>query len=152
MPEVVSFRLFPPVAVGIPLLAGWLVTRAAGDPLDLTKVRIPLGIALVAFFVGWNGWCLWLFGRHRTGLLPGQETRTMLVDGPFRVSRNPLYLGMLALYLGLALLLPTFWGLVLLPAAVLLVEWGAIRPEESFLRDRFGPAYEEYAGRVRRWL
>jgi protein-S-isoprenylcysteine O-methyltransferase Ste14 len=106
----------------------------------------------VLFFVGWNGWALWQFGRHETGLLPGQATRTMIEEGPYRLSRNPLYVGLLALYLGLALLAPTFWGLVLFPAAVLLVLWGAIRPEERFLRERFGAPYDDYTHRVRRWL
>ena len=72
-------------------------------------------------------------------------------SGPI-ISRNPLYVGLLALYLGLALLAPTFWGLVLFPAAVLLVRWGAIRPEERFLRERFGARYDDYTRRVRRWL
>ena len=60
--------------------------------------------------------------------------------------------GLLALYLGLALLAPTFWGLVLFPAAVLLVLWGAIRPEERFLHERFGGSYDDYTRRVRGWL
>ena len=95
---------------------------------------------------------MWLFGRHETGLLPGQATRAMIEDGPFRFSRNPLYLGLLALYLALALLAPSVWALVLFPAAVILVLWGAVRPEERFLRERFGAVYEDYARRVRRWL
>jgi hypothetical protein len=66
------------------LLVGWLATLLWGDPVDLGGWRIPLGWALVLLFVGWNGWSLWLFARHRTGLL--------------------------ALYLGLALLAPTFAG------------------------------------------
>jgi hypothetical protein len=57
-----------------------------------------------------------------------------------------------AFYLGLALLAPTLWGLVLFPAAVLLVVWGAIRPEERFLHERFGAVYDDYTRRVRRWL
>jgi protein-S-isoprenylcysteine O-methyltransferase Ste14 len=93
-----------------------------------------------------------LFGRHQTGLLPGQATNVLIEEGPFRVSRNPLYVGLLALYMGLALLAPTFWGLLLFPAAVLLVLWGAIRPEEQFLHRRFGAEYDDYASRVRRWL
>jgi len=76
----------------------------------------------------------------------------MIEQGPYRLSRNPLYLGLLGLYLGLALLAPTFWGLVLFPAAVLLVLWGAIRPEERFLHERFGAPYDDYTRRVRRWL
>src|SRR3712207_7297714 len=57
-------------------------------------------------FVGWNGWSLWLFHRHETGLLPGQATHMLIEEGPYRLSRNPLYVGLLALYLGLALLAP----------------------------------------------
>jgi protein-S-isoprenylcysteine O-methyltransferase Ste14 len=150
--DPVAFRLWPPVAIGGPLLVGWLVTLVWGDPLDLGGWRVPLGWALALFFLGWNAWSLWLFVRHQTGLLPGQATRTIIQEGPFRVSRNPLYVGLLALYLGLALLAPTLWGLVLFPAAVLLVLWGAIRPEERFLHERFGAPYDDYTRRVRRWL
>jgi protein-S-isoprenylcysteine O-methyltransferase Ste14 len=59
---------------------------------------------------------------------------------------------MLALYLGLVLLAPTFWGLVLFPVAVLLVLWGTIHPQERFLHQQFGAWYDDYARRVRRWL
>ena len=57
----------------MPLLVGWLVTRVGGDPVDLGQWRVALGWALVLFFVGWNGWSLWLFGRHQTGLLPAWD-------------------------------------------------------------------------------
>jgi protein-S-isoprenylcysteine O-methyltransferase Ste14 len=131
---------------------GWLATLAWGDPVALGSWRVPLGWALVLTFVAWNGWSLWLFGRNRTGLLPGQETRAIIAEGPYRVSRNPLYLGLLALDVGLALLAPTVWGLVLVPAAVLLLLWGAILPEEHFLHERFGATYDDYRRRVRRWF
>ena len=150
--HTVSFRLWPPVAVGAPLLAGWMATQAWGDPVDLGGWRIPLGWALLLLFTIWNGWALWLFARHETGLLPGQPTSALIEVGPYRLSRNPLYVGMLVLYLGVALLVPTFWGLALFPVAVLLVHWGAIRPEERFLRKQFGTQYDEYTERVRRWL
>ena len=150
--DTVAFRLWPPVAIGAPLLVGWLATLLSGDPVDLGEWRVALGWALLLFFVGWNGWALWLFRRHETGLLPGQATQAMIEEGPYRLSRNPLYVGLLALYLGLALLAPTFWGLVLFPVAVLLLLWGAIRPEERFLHERFGAAYDDYTRRVRRWL
>jgi protein-S-isoprenylcysteine O-methyltransferase Ste14 len=149
---VVAFRLWPPVAIGAPLLAGLLATSLWGDPVHLGGWRVPLGWALIVAFVGWNGWSLWLFARHRTGLLPGQSTDALIAEGPYRLSRNPLYVGLLALYLGLALLAPTLWGLLLLPAALVLLRWGAVVPEERFLHERFGAAYDDYARRVRRWL
>jgi protein-S-isoprenylcysteine O-methyltransferase Ste14 len=150
--EAVAFRLWPPVAVGAPLFVGWLGTWRWDDPVGLGVWRVPVGWALVLLFMGWNGWSLWLFRRHETGLLPGQATHSMIEEGPYRLSRNPLYVGMLALYLGLALLAPTVWGLVLFPAAFLLVLWGAVLPEERFLHERFGASYDDYTQRVRRWL
>ena len=150
--RTVAFRLWPPVAVGAPLLVGWLATVAWGDPVELGGWRAPVGWVLVVVFAVWNGWALWLFGRHRTGLLPGQESTAMIEEGPFRLSRNPLYVGLLVLYVGLALLAPTFWGLVLFPVAVLLLLWGAILPEERFLHERFGAPYDDYRRRVPRWL
>ena len=150
--DTVAFRVWPPVAIGVPLLVGWLATLMWGDPLDLGEWRVSIGWALVLVFAAWNGWSLWLFHSHDTGLLPGQATHAMIEEGPYRLSRNPLYVGMLALYLGLAFLAETIWGLLLFPVAVLLVLWGAIRPEERFLRQRFGAPYDEYTRRVRRWL
>jgi len=150
--SVVAFRLWPPVAIGTPLVVGWLATGAWGDRLEPGTWRVPVGWALVLFFVAWNGWSLWLFDRNGTGLLPGQATHAIIEEGPYRLSRNPLYVGLLALYLGLALLTATFWGLVLFPVAVLLVLWGAILPEERYLHERFGAPYDEYRRRVRRWL
>ncbi|HEU5000550.1 MAG TPA: isoprenylcysteine carboxylmethyltransferase family protein [Lapillicoccus sp.] len=150
--DTVAFRLWPPVAIGAPLVAGWWATARWGDPVALGDWRVPVGWVLVLLFIVWNGWSLWLFGRHRTGLLPGQATEAMIDEGPYRLSRNPLYVGLLVLYLGLALLVPSLWALVLFPVAVLLVFWGAIRPEERFLHQRFGAEYDAYTRRVRRWL
>ena len=150
--DTVSFRLWPPVAIGAPLLLGALSTYWWGDPIEPGSWRMPLGWALVVLFVVWNGWSLWLFPRHETGLLPGSPTEAMIEEGPYRLSRNPLYVGLLVLYLALALLGGSLWALVLFPVAVLLVLWGAILPEERFLHERFGEPYDAYRRRVRRWL
>lgn len=63
-----------------------------------------------------------------------------------------MYVGLLALYLALALLAPSMWAVAFFPLAVVLILWGAIKPEERFLRERFGAPYDDYVGRVRRWL
>ncbi|WP_392542326.1 methyltransferase family protein [Oryzobacter telluris] len=149
---VVSFRVLPPVAVAGPLILGWLLTFVRGDPVQLGPWHRPVGAAILVVFLVWHVRLLRMFFRNQTGLLPGESTETLLVTGPFRVSRNPIYLGLLFLYLGLALLAPSFWALVLLPVVVALLDWGAIRPEERFLHRRFGAEYDDYARRVRRWL
>lgn len=110
------------------------------------------GWVLVLAFGVWNGWALWLMHAHRTALLPGGSTRVVIDSGPFGRSRNPLYVGLVALDIGLSLLWPSFWALVLVPVGVALLWWGAIRPEERYLSAKFGAEYADYRRRVRRWL
>jgi protein-S-isoprenylcysteine O-methyltransferase Ste14 len=150
--DVVPFRIWPPVALGVPLGVGVAVTLWWGDPASLPAARRPVGWLLLLGFACWNGWSLLLLRRHRTGLLPGQPTTVLVERGPFAWSRNPLYVGLVVLDVGIGLLVPSVWALCLVPMGVAALEWGAVRPEERYLRARFGPAYDDYAGRVRRWL
>jgi protein-S-isoprenylcysteine O-methyltransferase Ste14 len=152
MGNLPAYRIWPPVALGVPLVVGVLLSAA-----DLDPVRLPAGVRvagciLIAVFGAWNGWALALMARHRTGLLPGQTTTTLLERGPFRISRNPLYLGLIILDLGVGLLARALWAVALLPVGVLALWWGAILPEEHYLRSRFGAEYLAYQRRVHRWL
>jgi protein-S-isoprenylcysteine O-methyltransferase Ste14 len=148
-----SFRIWPPVALGLPLAVGLVLTVALGDPVSVaSRPARWAGGLLVAAFVVWNGWTLQVMALHRTSILPGGPTTVVLQAGPFRVSRNPLYLGLIALDTGLALLMPSFWSLVLVPVGVAALFWGAIRPEEKYLSAKFGADYDAYHARVRRWL
>jgi len=147
-----SFRLWPPVAVGGPLLVGLVVTGSVGDPLVASSVTVVSGWLLVLAFMLWNGWALVMMARHRTALLPGGATRTVIDSGPFARSRNPLYVGLLALAAGVALLAGSLWALVALPVEWALLRWGAVVPEERYLAAKFGAAYADYTSRVRRWL
>lgn len=123
-----SFRLWPPVSVGGPLVLGLLVSSRTGDPLATTRVTAALG------------------------LLPGAESTTVIDRGPFAVSRNPLYVGLLVGSAGVALVAGSAWALVALPLEWALLRWGAVLPEERYLTAKFGATYSDYAGRVRRWL
>jgi protein-S-isoprenylcysteine O-methyltransferase Ste14 len=147
------YRIWPPVALGAPLVVGWAITALWGDPVLLPSApsRV-IAIILIVAFALWNGWALWLMARHRTALLPGDATRVILDRGPFRVSRNPLYVGLIALDLGLALLWPSFWALVLTPVGIAGLWWGSVVPEERYLAAKFGADYDAYRSRVRRWL
>lgn len=148
-----SFRIWPPVALGIPLAVGLVVTATWGDPVAVTgRLARWVGAVLVLAFVLWNGWTLLVMASHRTSILPGGPATELLETGPFRLSRNPLYLGLIALDVGLALLLASFWALVSVPIGVAALFWGAIRPEERYLSAKFGADYESYCARVRRWV
>ncbi|WP_076258591.1 methyltransferase family protein [Intrasporangium flavum] len=148
-----SFRVWPPVALGAPLLLGLGLTSRVGDPFTVPAGPARwVGGVLVVAFVLWNGWTLAVMASRGTSVLPGGPTTQLLESGPFRVSRNPLYLGLIALDVGVALLVPSAWALVLVPVGVALLSWGAIQPEERYLSGKFGPAYDAYRARVRRWL
>jgi protein-S-isoprenylcysteine O-methyltransferase Ste14 len=137
----------------VPLLIGIAITAAAGDPYPIKSVATrTVGAILVASFVGWNGWALWIMARERTALLPGRATRVILDRGPFGLSRNPLYVGLIILDTGLALLWPSGWALLFVPVGVAGLRWGAILPEERYLSAKFGSEYADYRRRVRRWL
>ena len=152
MQDTPGFRIWPPVALGVPLAAGLVISGAGGDPFRFpTAVRVA-GWVLVGLFAAWNGWALLLMRRWRTGLLPGQAATVLLDRGPFGVSRNPLYVGLIVLDAGIALLTPSAWALFLLPVGVAALWWGAVAPEERYLREKFGTEYEAYMARVRRWL
>lgn len=153
MADAPAFRIWPPVALGVPLLAGMGITAMVGDPVELPAgPSRTVATVLVVAFVLWNGSALWLMARYRTALLPGGSTSTILDRGPFGYSRNPLYLGLMALDVALALLWPSLWALVLLPVGVTALWWGAVLPEERYLSAKFGVEYDAYRARVRRWL
>ena len=148
-----AYRIWPPLALGAPLVAGLVMTAALGDPLALAGQPARMaGIVLVVAFLLWNGWTLSVMASHRTSILPGGATNVVLQSGPFRVSRNPLYVGLIALDAGLALLAGSFWALLFVPVGIAALHWGAIRPEERYLAGKFGAEYEAYRARVRRWL
>jgi len=153
VPDAPAFRIWPPVALGGPLLAGVVITATAGDPFMMPSLATRVvGTILVAIFAVWNGAALWIMARERTALLPGGATRVILYRGPFGLSRNPLYLGLIALDVGLALLWPSGWALLFVPLGVAGLRWGAILPEERYLSTKFGTDYDDYRRRVRRWL
>jgi protein-S-isoprenylcysteine O-methyltransferase Ste14 len=149
---VPKFRLWPPVAVGAPWLAGYVLERAVSGSTSLGVGAEIVGWVLVAAFAVWNGWSLLLFARHRTGLLPGQATTSLLTTGPYGLTRNPLYVGLLVLHAGSALVVGSLWALASLPLAWAALHWGAVLPEERYLRARLGRPYEDYGRHVRRWL
>jgi protein-S-isoprenylcysteine O-methyltransferase Ste14 len=148
-----AFRVWPPVALGVPLLVGGILTATVGDPFALSQSAArAVGVVLGIVFVVWNGWTLAMMAANRTAVLPGGATRTILDRGPFRISRNPLYVGLIVVDVALALLWPSAWALLCVPVGVGLLFWGAIVPEEHYLSAKFGAEYDAYRSRVRRWL
>jgi protein-S-isoprenylcysteine O-methyltransferase Ste14 len=83
---------------------------------------------------------------------PFSEAKTLVVRGPYRWTRNPMYLGMAAILLGFALYLGSVTPFIVIPAFMGLIAERFIVPEEEMLEKTFGQAYSDYKARVRRWL
>ena len=112
---------------------------------EIAGIVFLAGAALAAW-----GWLL--FRKARTTRGPGQASTTMVTWGPYRFTRNPMYLGLIVAYLGEAGILRQLWPLLLLPFVFAYLNWMVIPVEEEKLRQVFGTRYEEYRTRVGRWL
>ena len=90
--------------------------------------------------------------KAKTSMIPMRPTTAIVCDGVFQLTRNPMYVGMVVIYVGIALLIRTPWALVLLPLVVLLVDRLVIAKEERYLAGKFGEPYLSYKNKVRRWI
>ena len=144
---------FPPPLIYVGgFVIGYLLDRAV--PLTLTSWPLgePLGWALVAVGVALMGSAVMTFRRAGTSLNPAKPTTRVVVHGPYRFTRNPMYVGWVIVYLGCVLLPNTVWPLVSLPVVLVLISRAVIAKEERYLEAKFGDAYRAYKARVRRWL
>ena len=92
------------------------------------------------------------FGRARTPLDPYTPSKAIVTDGPYRLTRNPGYLGMALTYAGIAIVSNAPWALAPLPVAIAIIDRGVIAREERYLERKFGTRYTDYKRRVRRWI
>jgi protein-S-isoprenylcysteine O-methyltransferase Ste14 len=92
------------------------------------------------------------FRRAGTTENPFKPSTALVFDGPYRFTRNPMYLGMAAVYVGLAFVLGLMWALLFLPLVLIAVDRLVIAREEPYLERKFGEEYVAYKRRVRRWI
>jgi protein-S-isoprenylcysteine O-methyltransferase Ste14 len=145
--------VLPPAPYAVAVLGGWWLDRNEfALPLDVGTATRPLGWLAVAIGLALFVWTLWTFARHRTTVNPYVAASTLCTRGPFRFSRNPIYLGDWFLLSGVSLLLHTFWPLAFAPLIWIMIRFGVIRHEEAHLEAKFGDAYRDYKLRVRRWI
>lgn len=93
-----------------------------------------------------------LFTRAGTGLVPFREVKALVTSGVYTRTRNPMYLAMALILLGVAITVGALSALIVPPLFMVIIEWRYVRPEEAMLWDIFGDEYSAYCARVRRWL
>lgn len=149
-----NIRFPPPLIYLGALLLGIFLGRAVNVPgLGIEpglRAIIASALILAGAIVNFAG--AGLFLRNRTAIIPHKPARRLVVTGIYRWTRNPMYLGMSLLYLGLAILFDSFLALLLLPLVLLIIQTQVIAREEAYLERAFGGEYRAYKERVRRWI
>ena len=144
---------FPPPLLYI---GGFLVGLGLELAFPIGELPVALAIALAVLcllvFLALDVPAMARFFRAKTSVIPAKPTTALVTSGPYRFTRNPMYVGMAFLYAGFAFGFGVFWAFALLPLVLLIVDRVVIPPEERFLRAHFGEEFARYSSRVRRWL
>jgi protein-S-isoprenylcysteine O-methyltransferase Ste14 len=149
------------VAIKPPLL--FVAALALGCVLSLILpigpgLAQPNGLGLTVGFVCMGlGFALAIlaaraFHRAGTHVVPGLPATALVTAGPYHLTRNPIYIGLVLVYFGLSIILTSVWVLLLLMPALMILQRGVVEPEEAYLERKFGDAYTRYKARVPRWL
>lgn len=145
----------PPALFILPLVAGVLLNRRVRLPLT-QPIFYPYAQAIGFSLIGVAAVLLLvspaLFVRYRTTIVPHHHARRLIVAGTYRISRNPMYLGLALLYLGVTFVTNAAWPLFWFALPIWVMHMKIIPMEEENLEHAFGDEYRSYRRRVRRWL
>ena len=148
-------RFPPPLVFVVALLGAAAADQASPWPL-IAVPSMPLHLAAALLIISAGALAtlaVLAFRRARTTVLPALRPTTAIVErGPYRFSRNPMYLSMAIAYVGLALIMNSTYALLALPVVIALIDLFVIRREERYLSAKFGDPYDAYRRRVRRWV
>lgn len=143
----------PPLFYVVAFLLGLRLQSSFPLPLLLPKtLRTFLGGAFLGTGVTIGALAVREMKSAGTAVQPQQPTTALVVAGPYRLTRNPIYLSMALAYSGLTLLANAIWPLLLLPITMQLLKRGVIEREEHYLEHKFGGRYQNYRENVPRWL
>lgn len=148
-PRVIAL---PPVILAATLAAGFGLGALWPLGLPAPGLARPLGFLLVLGAITMAGLAVREMVAAGTNLDVRKPTRTIVTSGVFGLSRNPIYLGMVLLCLGVALFAGSLWLLVSTPVFAAVLQYGVIAREEAYLEEKFGADYLRYKARVRRWI
>ena len=143
----------PPLAWGLAVIGGlalnWLV------PLPFLPVTLPagwLGAMVFVLALALFAWAIVTITGAGSNVPTNRPTTTIVESGPYRFTRNPIYLGMFLGLIGLAIAFDNLWLLMLLVPFALIIRYKVVAREEAYLERTFGDVYRGYRSRVRRWL
>ncbi len=142
----------PPVYYVAAFLVGVALELIFPTDWPQSGVRLAVALLAVGAWIALDGAAMVSFHRARTSMVPMNPSTALVISGPYRVTRNPMYLGMAFLYVAFAFAFGVMWGLAFLPAVIVIIDRFVIAREEPYLERRFGQPYRDYKVRVRRWI
>jgi protein-S-isoprenylcysteine O-methyltransferase Ste14 len=145
-------RIFPPIYLLAAILGMIALHRLVPGAIVLPRSWRWLGLAPFIGGLVLGIGAARLFAKHKTTIKPGDTSTYLLTAGPYRFSRNPIYLGMVLVLIGVAAMLGSSTPWLLVPVFIWLINRNVIPVEEAMMTAAFGSAYERYCGRIRRWL
>ena len=145
-----GIRIPPPVLVVFALILAWGLQQLV--PVQLGPPAVALGGMLIFLAMAWVGWAILVMVRAGNDPRPDKPDTHFVETGPYRVGRNPMYLGMIGFLAGVALSWGTLWAWLAVGAVFLALDKLVVRREEAYLRTRFPEEYAAYAARIRRWI
>ena len=153
-PHWLELKIPPPVVAAVSAVMSWGLARAFPGLQFPYGISVPVAVVLALAGVFLAGWGIAAFVRSRTTLNPHQPRRStaLVSSGPYRFTRNPMYVGNLLVLTGWVAFLASPLALLGPAAFVLYINRFQIAPEERELERLFGADYAAYTARVRRWL
>lgn len=142
----------PPFIYALALAIGFGLDALLPSASLPAALRWPFGGALLVVGLALAAAFFTAFRRARTPIDVRKATTTIVTTGPYRLSRNPGYLSLTLIYLGITVFASALWALVSLVPTLILVDRGVIAREERYLERKFGEEYLRYKARARRWL
>jgi len=147
-----SVIVLPPLLYLAALLAGVVLQWLVPLTLPLPSVARWAGLLLALLGIGFAVVARREFERAGTNVNPTQPATMIVSSGPFRFTRNPMYVAMAVGWIGVTLATRNGWYLAFYPILLAIMHWGVIRREERYLERKFGDTYAEYKRRVRRYF
>ncbi len=151
-PDKAAVAFHPPVLlllfIGLGFVGRWLFSAEFLPHAWASSIGPPAVVIPLVLFA----WAVITMRREGASIPTGDPTEAIVARGPYKLSRNPIYLSMIMLLLGTGIWANSGWFLVLAVLAAVLLNWGVILPEERYLESKFGDTYLTYTREVRRWI
>jgi protein-S-isoprenylcysteine O-methyltransferase Ste14 len=152
-PETAQVLIRPPLAWALAVIAGLVFDWLAPLPFLAAGAAVGwLGALVFVLALALAAWAVVTMTRAGSNVPTNRPTTAIVEDGPYRFTRNPIYLAMFGGLIGLAIAFDTLWLLVMLVPFALIIRYGVVAREEAYLERKFGDVYRGYRLRVRRWL